>query len=103
MRARSFPLPEKHPSANPLSWKSLIDTDEGVERVDRTADQEQITKFFVKRLQKIFAAVAAPGFLYNSRGSLLFVLLFAAGNEKGASAGLMIASDLLRDLNESSF
>jgi len=83
------------------SWKSLI-TDEPVKRVYRTADQEKITKFFVKRLQKKFAAVADPGFLYNSR-SLLFVLLFAAGNEKGASAGLKIANDLLRDLNESLF
>jgi three-Cys-motif partner protein len=82
------------------SWKSLI-TDEPVKRVYRTADQEQITKFFVKRLQEKFAAVANPGFLYNSRGSLLFVLLFAAGNSKGANAGLKIANDLLRDLNES--
>jgi hypothetical protein len=69
-----------------------------VKRVYRTADQEQITKFLVKRLKEKFAAVANPGFLYNSRGSLLFVLLFAAGNEKGR-----IANDLLRDLNESSF
>jgi three-Cys-motif partner protein len=84
------------------SWKSLI-TDEPVKRVYRTADQEQITKFFVERLKGKFAAVANPGFLYNSRGSLLFVLLFAAGNEKGADAGLRIANDLLRDLNESSF
>jgi len=83
------------------SWKSLI-TDEPVKRVYRTADQEKITKFFVKRLQGKFAAVADPGFLYNSR-SLLFVLLFAAGNEKGANAGLKIANDLLRDLNESLF
>jgi three-Cys-motif partner protein len=84
------------------SWKSLI-TDEPVKRVYRTADQEQITKFFVTRLQKKFAAVANPGFLFNSKGSLLFVLLFAAGNEKGANAGLKIANHLLRELNESSF
>jgi len=68
------------------SWKSLI-TDEPVKRVYRTADHAQITEFFVKRLKEKFAAVANPGFLYNSRGSLLFVLLFAAGNEKGAYAG----------------
>ena len=82
------------------SWKSLI-TDEPIERVYRTADQEQITKFFMERLKAKFVAVADPGFLFNSRGSLLFVLLFAAGNEKGANAGLTIANDLLRDLNES--
>jgi three-Cys-motif partner protein len=83
------------------SWKSLIDTDERAERVYRTADQEQITEFFVKRLQGKFAAVADPGFLYNSKGSLLFVLLFAAGNQKGANAGLRIANHLLKDLNKS--
>lgn len=82
------------------SWKSLIDPDNRVQRVHRTADQKQITTFFRKRLQDKFAAVAEPGFLFNSRGSLLFVLFFAAGNEKGANAGLKIANDLLRDLND---
>jgi three-Cys-motif partner protein len=82
------------------SWKSLI-TDEPVERVYRTADQEQITEFFVERLKQKFVEVASPGFLFNSKGSLLFVLLFAAGNSKGANAGLNIANHLLQDLNES--
>ena len=80
------------------SWKSLIET-EPVKRVYRTADQEEITKFFVERLREKFVAVASPGFLFNSKGALLFVLLFAAGNEKGADAGLRIANNLLRDLN----
>jgi three-Cys-motif partner protein len=81
------------------SWQSLIDPDDRVERVFKTADQEKITDFFIKRLKHQFVAVSEPGFLYNSRGSLLFVLLFAAGNPKGANAGLKIANHLLRELN----
>ena len=81
------------------SWQSLIDPDRRVERVYKTADQEQITEFFVKRLKGKFAAVAKPGFLYNSKG-LLFVLLFAVGNEKGANAGVKIANDLLKDISQ---
>jgi len=79
------------------SWQSLI-SDKRVERVYKTADQARITEFFVKRLKQKFAAVAEPGFLYTSKG-LLFVLLFAAGNEKGAKTGIKIANDLLRDMN----
>ena len=74
-----------------------------VERVYKTADQEQITEFFVTRLEDEFAEVAQPGFLHNSRGSLLFVLLFAVGNAKGANAGMKIANDLLTTLNKSQF
>jgi hypothetical protein len=48
------------------------------------------------------SAVAEPGFLYNSKG-LLFVLLFAAGNAKGAKTGVKIANDLLRELSQPSF
>lgn len=84
-------------------WRSLIDQDKKVERVYKTADQEQITEFFVTRLKDEFAEVGRPGFLHNSRGSLLFVLLFAAGNAKGANAGVSIANDLLSALNKSSF
>jgi three-Cys-motif partner protein len=81
------------------SWKSLIDTEGRVERTYKTADQEQITEFFMKRLKGKFAAVAKPGFLYNSKG-LLFVLMFAAGNEKGANAGVRIANDLMKGLGQ---
>jgi three-Cys-motif partner protein len=67
------------------SWKSLIDSEKRVERIYKTADQEKITEFFLQRLREEFAAVAKPGYLYNSRG-LLFVLMFAAGNDRGAHA-----------------
>lgn len=53
----------------------------------------------MKRLTGEFAAVAKPGFLYNSKG-LLFVLMFAAGNEKGANAGVKIANDLMKGLGQ---
>ena len=85
------------------SWRPLIDEDKKIERVYKTADQEKSTEFFVMRLKEEFAEVAQPGFLHNSRGSLLFVLLFAAGNARGANAGIKIANDLLTSLNESPF
>lgn len=81
------------------SWQSLIDPEKRVERTYKTADQERITEFFMKRLKEKFAAVAKPGFLYNSKG-LLFVLMFAAGNEKGANAGVKIANDLMKGLSQ---
>jgi three-Cys-motif partner protein len=81
------------------SWQSLIDPEKRVERVYKTADQEKITEFFMRRLKGKFAAVAKPGFLYNSKG-LLFVLMFAAGNEKGANAGVKIANDLMKGLGQ---
>jgi len=81
------------------SWKSLIDSVKPVERVYKTADQEKITEFFLQQLREKFAAVAKPGYLYNSRG-LLFVLMFAAGNDKGADAGVRIANHLIKDLGK---
>ena len=83
-------------------WQSILDPSEEVERIHKTADRTQITEFFVKRLRSTFSAVAEPGFLYNSKG-LLFVLLFAAGNAKGAKTGVKIANDLLRELSQPSF
>ena len=83
-------------------WQSILDPSQDAEQVRKTADKTQITEFFVDRLKTIFAAVAKPGYLYNSRG-LLFVLLFAAGNDKGAKIGVKIADDLMRELNQSAF
>lgn len=83
-------------------WQSILDPSQEVEQVHKTADKTQITDFFVERLRSEFVAVASPGFLYNSKG-LLFVLLFAAGNEKGAKAGVKIADDLMRDISQSTF
>jgi three-Cys-motif partner protein len=81
------------------SWKSLIDSEKRVERIYKTADQEKIMEFFLQRLREKFAAVAKPGYLYNSRG-VLFVLMFAAGNDRGADAGVRIADDLMKGLGQ---
>jgi three-Cys-motif partner protein len=83
-------------------WQSLLEPSQDMEQVCKTADETKITKFFIEQLRNEFVAVAHPGFLYNSKG-LLFVLLFAAGNEKGAKAGVKIANDLMRDINQSAF
>jgi three-Cys-motif partner protein len=81
-------------------WQSILDPSQEVEQVRKTADRTQITEFFIERLRNEFVEVANPGFLYNSKG-LLFVLLFAAGNEKGAKAGVKIANSLMKDISES--
>jgi len=54
----------------------------------------------VNRLKVIFAEVAEPGYLYNSKG-LLFVLLFAAGNPKGSATAVRVANGLIKKLNQS--
>jgi len=79
-------------------FQSILDPNELVERVDKVADQQKITEFLRERLRSRFVAVSEPGFLRNSKG-LLFVLLFAAGNEKGATTGLGIANDLIHGVN----
>jgi len=72
---------------------SILDLDQDIERVYKTADRIRIIDFLVARLRTIFDEVADPGFLFNSR-SLLFVLLFAGSNKAGAK----IANDLLRNI-----
>ncbi len=80
-------------------WPSILEPGIKVEQIYKIADRMQITKFFIARLRSIFAGVAEPGFLYNSKG-LLFVLLFAAGNPKGAKTAVKIANDLLREMSQ---
>lgn len=75
------------------SMASILDPDQEIEFVYKTADRNAVVQFFAERLRKIFPEVANPGLLFNSR-SLLFVLFFAGSNKTGAK----IASDLLRDI-----
>jgi len=75
------------------SRTSILDPDQEIEVVYKTADQPIVIDFFVRRLGTVFSEVATPGYLYNSR-SLLFVLFFASSNKTGAR----IASDLLREI-----
>jgi len=74
---------------------SLLDSIRPIEVIHKSADYLKITDFFVKRLGTEFVAVSKPLFLYNSTDSLLFILFFAAGNERGAKTGLKIANDII--------
>jgi three-Cys-motif partner protein len=75
-------------------FRSLLDS-QAIERVHRSASHRDIIDFFVERLKGEFVAVSEPLPLYNSRGSLLFILFFAAGNEKSAKTGLKIANSII--------
>ena len=56
----------------------------------------EIGKYFMKRLQGIFAGVADnPPVLYNSNNVPLYLLCFAAGNPKVAETAVNIAQDIL--------
>jgi three-Cys-motif partner protein len=72
---------------------SILNPDEEIELVHKTADRISIVHFFAERLRTVFPEVARPGLLFNSKG-LLFVLFFAASSRTGAK----IANDLLRDI-----
>jgi len=77
------------------SWPSLFDSNQTIELVRKSADYRQISDFFVKRLKSEFQAVSKAMPLHNSKGSLLFMLFFAAGNERSAKTGLKIANSIM--------
>ena len=63
----------------------------------KEADFDRIGRFFVGRLQTVFAGVAEhPLALRNSKNVPIFLLCFAAGNPKGARTAVRIAGDILR-------
>jgi three-Cys-motif partner protein len=63
------------------------------------AKMETIGRYFNKRLQSIFAGVVEePGVLRNSANNPLYLLCFAAGNERGKDIAIRIADHLLREL-----
>jgi hypothetical protein len=68
---------------------------ETITSVHKSADYRSITTFFVQRLKREFLAVSNPLPLHNSNGSLLFMLFFAAGNERSAKTGLKIANSIV--------
>lgn len=56
----------------------------------------EIGKYFMERMQGIFAGVVDnPPTLYNSNNVPLYLLCFAAGNPRGAETGVKIAQDIL--------
>ena len=77
------------------AFQSLLDSTQRVELVQKSVDYRDITDFFVDRLKKEFAAVSNPLPLHNSNGSLLFMVFFAAGNERSAKTGLKIANSII--------
>jgi three-Cys-motif partner protein len=76
-------------------FPSLLNPEQGVELVQKAVDYREITDFFVKRLKSEFEDVSKPLPLHNSNGSLLFMLFFAAGNERGAKTGIKIANSII--------
>jgi len=67
------------------------------EQVEK-ATTESIGRYFNERLKTVFAAVAEqPRVLRNSANSPLYLLCFAAANERGAPVALKIANHLLKE------
>ena len=63
----------------------------------KVANFDGISRFFVERLETIFAGVAKnPLALHNSAKTPLYLLCFAAGNERGAKTAVKIAQDILK-------
>jgi len=67
--------------------------------IEKVCDFARIGKFYRDRLKTIFSGVAEkPKVFYNSRGSALFQLFFAAGNAKGAPIAIRIAEHLIGEI-----
>lgn len=63
----------------------------------KIADFEDIEAYFLERLGSVFESVAKnPLLLCNSRGTPIYLLCFAVGNEKGAPTAVRMAQDILR-------
>jgi len=70
-----------------------------VDTIIKACDFTRIGNFYKGRLKTIFSGVAEkPKVFYNSRGSALFQLFFAAGNTKGAPIAIRIAEHLIRNI-----
>jgi three-Cys-motif partner protein len=66
-------------------------------RKRKQVDFGGIAQYFVRRLQSAFAGVAEnPLPLYNSKNNPLYLLCFAAANQKGAKTAIKIAQDILK-------
>jgi len=78
----------------PSRQGELFGGDPGVEKI---ASFDTIAAFFRERLATVFEQVAPTSLpLFNSRNIPLFLLCFAAGNERGAPTAIRIANDVLR-------
>jgi hypothetical protein len=78
----------------PSAQASLFDDPQGVECA---INVERLRQFVMGRIQTAFHAVSPnSSILYNSKRSPLFLLVFAAANEKGAPIAIRIADDILK-------
>lgn len=75
-------------------FQSVLNSDESIEAVYKSADHREIIGFFVNRLRQEFKAVSEPLPLYNSK-NLQFILFFAATNERSAETGLKITNYII--------
>jgi three-Cys-motif partner protein len=76
-------------------WESLLDPKRPIKVISKRADPYTISDFLMKQLQKEFVKVSQPLPLHNSTGSLLFLLYFAAANERSAETGMKIANSII--------
>lgn len=68
------------------------------EQIEKVADFESISQYFVERLKTVFAGVADnPLVLYNSCNNPLYLLCFASGNPKGSKTAIKIAQEILKN------
>ncbi len=66
------------------------------ESIKKEADFEQIGKFFLKRLESVFPYVAGnPLYLKNKKNVPIYLLCFAAANERGGRTAVNIAKNIL--------
>jgi three-Cys-motif partner protein len=91
---RFFGTPEWRHAFYRQSTQMTLFGDE--ERIRKEADFEQIGRFFLDRLEEVFTRVADnPLYLCNRRNVPIYLLCFAAGNERGAPVAVKIAKDIL--------
>jgi three-Cys-motif partner protein len=66
------------------------------EWTQKEADFEQIARFFIERLQSVFPCVADnPLYLRNRKNVPIYLLCFAACNERGGPTAVKIAKSIL--------
>lgn len=70
-----------------------------VEETHRDAAPSRVVEYIVGRLRSVFADVAEPAILRNSRNSPMFALVFAVANPAANVIALRIANHLTRKLN----
>ncbi len=75
-------------------FHSLLEPGRQINEDYKSVNHRKIIDFFLSQLRSEFEAVADPKPLHNSKGSLLFLLIFAAGNKASAKTGIKIANSI---------